>query len=70
MKEPFLEVVIIDTSDISTGFVIGNSNEDNDRYALSKTINRIYLTRISQVERVTDWIEEILEPEDEKHSDS
>ena len=70
LKEPFLEVVIIDTSDISTGFVIGNSNEDNDRYALSKTINRIYLTRISQVERVTDWIEEILEPEDEKHSDS
>ena len=52
------------------GFVIGNTNEDNDRYALYKTINRIYLTTISQVERITDWIDEILEPEDENHSDS
>ena len=37
---------------------------------IKKTINRIYLTRVSQVERLTDWIEEILEPEDENHSDS
>lgn len=68
LKQPFLEVVITDTLGISTGFIIGDSNEDNDRYASSKNLERIYLVRISQVERITDWIEEILDSEEKTNT--
>ncbi|MEE2876932.1 MAG: DUF4340 domain-containing protein [Candidatus Neomarinimicrobiota bacterium] len=60
LKVPFLEVVVTDSTGISAGFTIGDSDEDNDRYASSKGSDRIYLVRLSQVERITDWIEEIL----------
>ncbi|MBF90051.1 MAG: hypothetical protein CMG75_10470 [Candidatus Marinimicrobia bacterium] len=68
-QDPFLEIVINDTSNNSVGFIIGNADDDNDRYALSKGFDRVYLTSIFQVERIIDWIEEILGSEEEQKSD-
>tara|TARA_Y100000590_G_scaffold119712_2_gene136996 strand:+ start:20388 stop:21767 length:1380 start_codon:yes stop_codon:yes gene_type:complete len=60
LKIPFLEVVVKDSLGVSTGFSIGDPDDDNDRYASTNRSDRIYLVRLSQVERITDWIEEIL----------
>jgi hypothetical protein len=53
-------VVVTDTLGVPAGFTIGDSDEDNDRYASSNGSDRVYLVRLSQVERITEWIEEIL----------
>ncbi len=66
LKIPFLEVVLKDSLGISTGFSIGDPDDDNDRYASSQGSNRIYLVRLSQIERITDWIEEILGTDDDQ----
>ena len=60
LKIPFLEVVVTDSLGVSAGFTIGDADEDNDRYASSRGSDRVYLVRLSQVERITEWIEEIL----------
>ena len=61
LKEPFLEVVLTDTAGSSIGYSIGDSDEDNDRYAVSSSRPRIYKVSITTVERIKDWIEEIRE---------
>ena len=63
LKNPFLEVVMTDTTGLSTGYSIGNSDEDNDRYAVSRASSRIYKVSLFSVERIVDWIEEIRETE-------
>ena len=68
LKIPFLEVVVKDTLGVSTGFSIGDPDDDNDRYASSNGSERIYLVRLSQVERITGWIEEILGTDDDDQS--
>ena len=37
LKEPFLEVVLTDTAGSSIGYSIGDSDVDNDRYAVSSS---------------------------------
>ena len=66
LKIPFLEVVVKDSLGVSTGFSIGDPDDDNDRYASSNGSERIYLVRLSQVERITGWIEEILGTDDDQ----
>lgn len=72
LKNPFLEVVLTDTNAVAVGFEIGDSDEDDDRYASVKNRTHVYKVRLSPIERIADWIEEILgaEQEDESISSS
>ncbi|MEE9167688.1 MAG: DUF4340 domain-containing protein [Candidatus Neomarinimicrobiota bacterium] len=54
---PHLEAVLADSAGDVAGFAVGDTVE-NDRYIKSRDYPFIYLISGSQVERLTDWLEE------------
>ncbi|MFQ6616107.1 MAG: DUF4340 domain-containing protein [Fidelibacterota bacterium] len=62
LRIPFLEVVLTGTKGEEEGFEIGDGFNDN-RYVKRRDYPYVYSLPVSQVERITRWLEELAEAE-------
>tara|TARA_Y100000817_G_scaffold68924_1_gene52451 strand:- start:221 stop:1576 length:1356 start_codon:yes stop_codon:yes gene_type:complete len=58
INEPFIEVLFNDSENNKKGFIIGNSDNNLNRYVKSNAANKIYKATNNSIERLTNLINE------------
>lgn len=58
INEPFIEVLFNDSENNKKGFIIGNSDNNLNRYVKSNAVNKIYKATNNSIERLTNLINE------------
>ena len=58
INEPFIEVLFNDSENNKKGFIIGNSDNNLNRYVKSNAANKIYKSTNNSIERLTNLINE------------
>ena len=59
INEPFIEVLFNDSENNKKGFIIGNSDNNLNRYVKSNAANKIYKATNNSIERLTNLINEL-----------
>ena len=59
INEPFIEVLFNDSENNKKGFIIGNSDNNLNRYVKSNAVNKIYKATNNSIERLTNLINEL-----------
>ena len=59
INEPFIEVLFNDSQNNKKGFIIGNSDNNLNRYVKSNAANKIYKATNNSIERLTNLINEL-----------
>ena len=59
INEPFIEVRLNDSQNNKKGFLIGNSDNNSNRYVKSNGANKIYKATNTSIERLTNLINEL-----------
>lgn len=59
INEPFIEVLFNDSENNKKGFIIGNSDNNLNRYVQSNTAKKIYKATNNSIERLTNLINEL-----------
>ena len=59
INEPFIEVLFNDSENNKQGFIIGNSDNNLNRYVKSNAANKIYKATNNSIERLTNLINEL-----------
>ena len=59
INEPFIEVLLNDSQNNNKGFIIGNSDNNLNRYVKSNGANKIYKATNNSIERLTNLINEL-----------